>query len=64
MKGNGSASQRRGQGQHPKTLGFPVYQRAHILGFLGMRALDLGRVPNHKVRFPVEKQFEVSRGSF
>ena len=62
MKGNGSASQRGRQGQHPKAFGLSVHQRAHIGRLVSMRTFNLGRVANHKVRRLVEKQFEASLG--
>lgn len=58
MKGDGSTPQRCCQGQHLKTLGLPVHQRAHIRRFIGMRTFDLGRVPDHKAGLLVEEHFE------
>lgn len=58
MKRDSSASQRRGQGQHPESFGLPVHQCTHVLGLLSMRALNLRRISDHKVRFFVEECFQ------
>jgi len=58
MKRNGSASQWRGQGEHPKPFGLPVHQGAHILGLISVRSFDLRRISDHEAGFFVEERSE------
>lgn len=58
MRRDGSASETRRQGQHPKPFGLTVHQCAHVLSLVSVWRLDLRLIRNHKFCFFIEECFQ------